>query len=474
MENFQSLGVSDTILQSLERLKFNEPTPIQSQAIPVALEGKDIIASAQTGTGKTFAFGIPLIEKLLSDPEGTALVLTPTRELALQVIQSLHTLMSKKMQSSTVLLIGGESIVPQLQKLRAKPRLIVGTPGRINDHLIRGSLNLKTTNFLVLDETDRMLDMGFSIQIDEIMKYITSDKRQTMLFSATLPKNIMKIAEKYLNEPVRIAVGSSSAPAARIKQDVVHLNAKEKYQQLLLQLNQRTGSVIVFVKTKIDAENMAVSLRKENHLADAIHGDLRHNKRERVIKAFRSQKYRIMVATDIAARGLDIPHIEHVINYDLPQCPEDYIHRIGRTARAGNSGEAVCFVTPGDRGKWSAINFLMNPDHKEERSERPSSRAPGRNRPAGRSSFGASAGPRGGFASKPSFGGNSSRPGFKKEGSERDFFGSKPSFKKDGAKKDFFGSKPSFKKDDSGKDFFGGNVDRKPKRTFSKKPRISA
>ena len=457
MENFQSLGVSDAILQALERLKFNTPTPIQSKSIPVALEGRDIIASAQTGTGKTFAFGIPLIEKLLSDPNGTALVLTPTRELALQVIQSLQGLMSKKMHSSAVLLIGGESIVPQLQKLRAKPRLIVGTPGRINDHLIRGSLDLKHTNFLVLDETDRMLDMGFSIQIDEIMKYITSNVRQTMLFSATLPKNIIKIAEKYLTDPVRISVGSNSTPAANIKQDVIHLSAKEKYQQLLLQLNQRTGSVIVFVKTKIDAENMAVNLRKENHLADAIHGDLRHNKRERVIKAFRSQKYRIMVATDIAARGLDIPHIEHVINYDLPQCPEDYIHRIGRTARAGNSGEALCFVTPGDRGKWSAINFLINPDYKEEKSER--SRE---HREPSRGGFGAKK--FGGEKSRSfggGFGANSSRYGAKKEG---------------GSGGDFFGSKPRFKKEGASKDFFGGNSNdsARPKRTFSKRPRISA
>jgi ATP-dependent RNA helicase DeaD len=395
MENFQTLGISDTILQSLERLKFSTPTPIQVQAIPTALEGKDIVASAQTGTGKTFAFGIPLIEKLLSDPTGSALVLTPTRELALQVIQSLHTLLSKKMQAQTVLLIGGESIVPQLQKLRNKPRLIVGTPGRINDHLIRGTLNLKNVNFLVLDETDRMLDMGFSIQIDEIMKYITSEKRQTMLFSATLPKNIIKIAEKYLNDPVRIAVGSSNLPAPKIKQDVVHIAEKEKYQNLLTQLNQRTGSIIVFVKTKMGAEKMAINLRKENHLVDAIHGDLRHNKRERVIKAFQNQKYRIMVATDIAARGLDIPHIEHVINYDLPQCPEDYIHRIGRTARAGNSGEAVCFVTPGDRSKWKAITFLMDPDAKEDRSDRFNRNDRSRKPAAGAGIFG---------KSKPAFG----------------------------------------------------------------------
>jgi ATP-dependent RNA helicase DeaD len=445
MENFQTLGISDTILQALERLKFAEPTPIQAQAIPIALEGKDIVASAQTGTGKTFAFGIPLIEKLLSDPDGSALILTPTRELALQVIQSLHTLLSKKMQAQTVLLIGGESIVPQLQKLRNKPRLIVGTPGRINDHLIRGTLNLKNVNFLVLDETDRMLDMGFSIQIDEIMKYMTS-KRQTMLFSATLPKNIVKIAERYLTDPVRIAVGNANIPAPKIKQDVVHVAEKEKYQNLLTQLTQRTGSIIVFVKTKIGAEKMAVNLRKENHLADAIHGDLRHNKRERVIKAFQNQKYRIMVATDIAARGLDIPHIEHVINYDLPQCPEDYIHRIGRTARAGNSGESLCFVTPSDRSKWRAITCLMDPDAKEEKFDRFDRNDRQRRHNPGDGIFG---------KSKPSFGGGG-KPSFGKGGGS-----GKPAF----GKSDRYGPK-SRPFGDNDKNF---TADRKPKRTFFKK-----
>ena len=361
MENFYTFGLPETLVQSLDRLNFKTPTPIQVATIPIALNGKDILGSAQTGTGKTGAFGIPLIAKLLSDQKSSALVLAPTRELAAQVLSALQDLLGRNSPIKTTLLIGGDSMMKQMQQLRMRPRLFVGTPGRINDHLERGNLNFSQTSFLVLDETDRMLDMGFSIQIERIIKHLPK-QRQTLLFSATLPKNIIKIADSYLNQPERISMGSTSVPAPKIKQDIVHLSEEEKYPQLLNQLQQRSGSIIIFVKTKFGAENMAKRLRGENHQTDAIHGDLRHSKRETVIRGFRNSKYRILVATDIAARGLDIPHIEHVINFDLPQCPEDYIHRIGRTARAGAEGEALCFVTPGDRMKWNAINRLINPD----------------------------------------------------------------------------------------------------------------
>ena len=361
MENFNKFGLPTSLIQSLNRLNFTKPTPIQSAAIPIALSGQDILGSAQTGTGKTGAFGIPLIAKLLTDRKSSALVLTPTRELATQVIKALQDLLGRDSGIKTSLLIGGDSMVKQLHQLKLRPRLFVGTPGRINDHLERGSLNLSQTNFLVLDETDRMLDMGFSIQIEKIIKFLPK-QRQTLLFSATLPKNIIRISDAYLNNPERIAVGSTSSPAKKIKQDIMHLAEDAKYPQLLIQLEQRSGSIIVFVKTKFGAEKLAKKLRGENHHTDAIHGDLRHSKRESVIRAFRNSKYRILVATDIAARGLDIPHIEHVINFDLPQCPEDYIHRIGRTARADASGEALCFVSPSDKSKWYAINRLINPD----------------------------------------------------------------------------------------------------------------
>lgn len=373
MQDFNELGLPESLNHTLQHMQFTIPTPIQAQAIPHALEGKDILGSAQTGTGKTGAFGIPLVARLLSNPRGSALVMTPTRELATQVMTQLQAMLGKQSKIKTALLIGGESMPKQLQQLRNRPRLFVGTPGRINDHLERGSLMLFDTGFLVLDETDRMLDMGFTVQIEKILKFMPKT-RQTMLFSATLPQNIVKISEKYLNDPVRVAVSADSSPAANIKHDMVRTTNEDKYQQLLSELNARDGSIILFVKTKYGTEKMANKLSKAGYSADAIHGDLRQNKRDRVIANFRNKKYRILVATDVAARGLDIPHIEHVINYDLPQCAEDYIHRIGRTARAGAEGSAMCLVTPADNSKWNAINRLMNPGAPAEKSESPKRR----------------------------------------------------------------------------------------------------
>lgn len=361
MESFQSMRLPEALTHTLQSMQFKEPTPIQAQAIPPALEGKDILGSAQTGTGKTGAFGIPLVARLMSNPEGTALVMTPTRELATQVLKQLKLMLGQRSPLKTALLIGGEPMPKQLQQLRNRPRLIIGTPGRINDHLNRGSLILKDADFLVLDETDRMLDMGFTSQIESILKFMKTP-RQTLLFSATLPKEIIQISQKYLNNPVHIKVGTTSSPATNIKQDFLHVSEDEKYAHLLSELETREGSVILFVKTKYGTERMAKKLSQENHSADAIHGDLRQNKRERVISDFRRKKYRILVATDVAARGLDIPHIEHVINYDLPQCAEDYIHRIGRTARAGAEGSSLCLITPTDRNKWHAVKRLLKLD----------------------------------------------------------------------------------------------------------------
>ncbi len=249
----------------------------------------------------------------------------------------------------------------QLRQLRDRPRLVVGTPGRINDHLERGNIMLFQTDFLVLDETDRMLDMGFVSQIEKIMKFLPS-RRQTLLFSATVPDNIMKIAQKYLNDPERIGIEMNSSVVEQISQETIETDEKSKYGHLLAQLNEREGSILVFMKTKHSVERMALKLDRQGFKTEGIHGDLRQNKRDRVIAGFRQRKYRILVATDIAARGLDIPHIEHVINYDLPQCPEDYIHRIGRTARAGAKGSSLCLVTPRDRDKWNAISRVLKVD----------------------------------------------------------------------------------------------------------------
>jgi ATP-dependent RNA helicase DeaD len=358
--DFNGFGLPPKLLQSLARMQFKTPTPIQAQAIPLALSGRDILGSAQTGTGKTGAFGIPLIARLMENHQVSALIMTPTRELATQVMAALQQMIPVP-DIRTALLIGGEAMPKQFRQLHGIPRLIVGTPGRINDHLKRGSLRLNNTRFLVLDETDRMLDMGFGQQIEKIVAHIPAE-RQTMLFSATLPPDIVKLSGKYLKNPERISVGSTTDVAPNIQQELIQTNDSDKYAKLLEQLAAHKGSAIIFVKTKWGTEKLAEKLSRQKHLSDAIHGNLRQNRRDKVIQNFRDKKFRILVATDIAARGLDVPHIELVINYDMPQCPEDYIHRIGRTARAGASGKAINFLTPGDHEKWNAINRLMNPN----------------------------------------------------------------------------------------------------------------
>lgn len=387
MENFQSLTLPQVLADALVQMDYSIPTPIQAQAIPFALEGRDILGSAQTGTGKTAAFGLPLLAHLINNPGSAAIVLTPTRELAMQVIDVMRKLLGKEGKIRSALLIGGASMRDQFIALKSSPRLIVGTPGRINDHLDRGSLRLNKTDFLVLDETDRMLDMGFGIQIDAILDHIP-EKRQTLMFSATIPKGIARLAQKYLNNPERVAVDSVTMAATNIKQDIVRTSEAEKYSKLVSELDTREGSILVFVKTKRGADQLAFKLNKEDFNSKAIHGDLKQNQRERVISDFRKEKCRILIATDVVARGLDIPHIKHVINYDLPQCPEDYIHRIGRTARAGAEGSALSLVSPQDSGKWHAINRLMNPGSKDDSRGSSGGDSGKRNRSFGRKSGG--------------------------------------------------------------------------------------
>ena len=365
MINFEGFSLSQNLKNSLARMNFTAPTPIQISSIPLALEGRDILGSAQTGTGKTAAFSIPLVELLSRSKQGSALILTPTRELANQVIAVIIQLLGRNNPIKAACLIGGESMHKQLGQLKSRPRIIVGTPGRINDHLDRKSLKLSDTGFLVLDETDRMLDMGFGIQIDRILKHLPA-KKQTLMFSATLPEEIVRMSAKYLKNPERVSMGATNVPSIKIKQEVIHIQQEQKYPELIKQLQQRTGSILVFVKTKHNSKNLAAKLCKEKFKADALHGNLRQSKRTTVMSAFRNKKFTILVATDIAARGLDVPHIEHVINYDLPQVAEDYIHRMGRTARAGAEGSSLSFITNSDREKWNAIERLLDPTKKKE------------------------------------------------------------------------------------------------------------
>jgi len=365
MKNFTELNLNPSLMQSITRMHFKIPTPIQAQAIPPALIGKDVLGTAQTGTGKTLCYGIACINNLLNNRGSNALIICPTRELAVQVEDVLKGLIENTMSIKSALLIGGESMQKQLRQLQKRPRLIIGTPGRLNDHLKRKSLKLHQSYFLVLDETDRMLDMGFTPQIEQILKFIPK-KHQTLLFSATLPQNILNITERYLNDPIRIKVGSTTTPISKIKQEVIQVSEGEKYNKLLDELYKRKGSILIFVKTKRNADKMADRLHDDGHHCDCMHGNLRQSKRQRTLIAFRSGKIRILISTELAARGLDVPSIQHVINYHLPQVPEDFIHRIGRTARAGSEGCALTFITPNDMQMWNGIQRLINPNFKAE------------------------------------------------------------------------------------------------------------
>ena len=369
MKNFDDFGLCKALNVSLNKIGFKTPTPIQSKAIPLILKGHDILGSASTGTGKTGAFAIPMIQKIITSRDDCALIVTPTRELAKQIIDVVRDLLGPSNNVKASCLIGGEAISKQLKQLRRNPRIIIGTPGRINDHLEKKSLSLKKTSYLVLDETDRMLDMGFGIQIDQILKFIP-EKKQTLMFSATFPKNIITLSKKYLLSPERIVIDAENTILENIKHEVINVDSSKKYKALVLQLEKRDGSILIFAKTKYSTEKLAKNLKNDGIKAAALNGDLRQSRRDKIMKNFREKKIRVLIATDIASRGLDVPHLKHVINYNLPQVAEDYIHRIGRTARAGSSGNAICFVSPEEGHLWLNIDALMNPDSKHHSSSR--------------------------------------------------------------------------------------------------------
>ena len=360
MNKFSSLNITTLLQESIIKMNLKIMTPIQSKAIPMILEGKDIIGSAQTGTGKTIAFLIPVLEKILRYDKEQALILAPTRELASQIQSVIKDLALKIKSINSVLLVGGAPIFKQMHKLKKNPNIIVGTPGRINDLINRKKLDLKKVNTLVIDESDRMLDMGFSVQLDQIVSFLPKE-RQTLMFSATFSPEILNLSKKYLQNPQKITVTSSNVVTPKIKQDIKYTNNSTKYNDLSNELDMREGSIIVFVNTKISAESLSKKLLQNNHSVSTLHGDVIHRKREKVIKNFRAKNFRIMIATDIASRGLDIPHVEHVINYDLPMSHEDYIHRIGRTGRADSRGSALNLLLPNDINKWKSIERFVDP-----------------------------------------------------------------------------------------------------------------
>jgi len=430
MTNFNDFGLSRNLIEKLNYMGYAEPTKIQAETIPTILQGKDILASSQTGTGKTGAFLIPLIEILNNNHKHIALVVTPTRELAKQVHSVAEQMLNNKRKAA--LLIGGDNMAKQVSALKNFPKIIIGTPGRINDHLSkRKSLKLTETHYLVLDETDRMLDMGFGVQIDEILKHMP-EKRQTILFSATLPKGILKVADKYLNNPVRISCGGSNTVATKVKETII--NTEERFETLLDELAKATGSVLIFARSQINTEKLHYKLMKHkdtDHKSDFLHGGLRHTKREKVMENFRNEKFKILIATDVASRGLDVPHISHVINYDLPDNPEDYIHRIGRTARAEKEGESITIISKKDENKWRAIQkFLKGEDSEETISNSKGKKhKPSRNKSTGKGG---------------SFRGHDSEYTFKK--TDKEFDDAKDSFFKNKKNKKF--SKKNEKKND--------------------------
>lgn len=341
--SFYGLGIAPRILDLLDRMEFTVPTPIQYKTIPIAIEDKDIIGVAQTGTGKTLAFAIPIIQRL-SQRKGRALVLVPTRELAIQVNEAFQKIASP-FGIKTVVIIGGASMQLQLKALRKNPRVLVATPGRLVDHMERRTVVLGDINVLVLDEADRMLDMGFLPQIEKIIKFVPRD-RQTMFFSATIPEEIVKMATAHMKLPIHIEVAPSGTTAERITQEVFVVKRTSKRQLLIKLLDRYHGPVLIFSRTKIGAKKITRDLRQKNHRAAEIHSNRSLGQRKEALNGFKSGRYKILVATDIAARGIDVTGIELVINYDLPDDTENYVHRIGRTGRAGHEGRAISFATP--------------------------------------------------------------------------------------------------------------------------------
>lgn len=343
-DGFYGLGIAPKILEILEQMKFHTPTPIQYKAIPVALDGQDIIGIAQTGTGKTHAFGIPMVQRL-QQKNGKGLVLVPTRELGMQVYQNLCKI---DLQIGCTLLIGGASMHHQIQELKRRPRIIIATPGRLLDHMEQGRVSLKNVDILVLDEADRMLDMGFAPQIQRILRALPRE-RQTMLFSATIPQSIVNLASSYMQCPIHVEIAKSGTVAEKIIQELFIVQKESKRELLEKIIKQYRGSILLFARTKIGAGKITRYIRQRGHRVAEIHSDRSLGQRKEALEGFRSGKYRVLVATDIAARGIDVSGIELVLNYDLPDESENYVHRIGRTGRAGHPGRAITFATP-DQG----------------------------------------------------------------------------------------------------------------------------
>ncbi|MEC4889427.1 MAG: DEAD/DEAH box helicase [Nitrospira sp.] len=358
-ENFHALGLSEALLGDLVKAGYTSPTPIQTQAIPPAMAGRDVIGCAQTGTGKTAAFVIPIIERLAVLPKGQpqALILAPTRELALQILATIEKLGAGRRISATAIM-GGADMQAQVRGLRQRPDIIVATPGRLLDHMWNGTVNLAPIKILVLDEADRMLDMGFAPQINQILDALP-EERQTLLFSATLPADLTRLVQASVNNPVKVMVTPSATTADGVTQALHHTTHDGKADLLVALLGQEQDTVLVFTRTKHRADKLGRVLDRVGHKVAVLHGDRSLSQRRAALEGFKRGTFRVLVATDIAARGIDVANIGHVINFDLPNSPEDYVHRIGRTARMKTTGRATSFVTAEDSLQLRAIEQLL-------------------------------------------------------------------------------------------------------------------
>ena len=350
---FASLGLSKAALDSLAKAGYTEPTPVQVQAIPPALAGRDVIGCAATGTGKTAAFLLPMVERLAGKPGTLALVLAPTRELVVQICDHLE-MFGRSRGVTCVTIIGGLGMEPQVRGLREGRTFVIATPGRLIDHMERGTARLDKVEYLVLDEADRMLDMGFKPQLDRILARIPRT-RQTMLFSATMAGEVTQFAKACLRDPVRVEIAKSGTVAARADQKVYMVQQASKADLLLALLSQDDASTLVFTRTKHRADRLAKSLAKAGHKVARIHGDRSQGQRQLALDGFKAGHYRVLVATDIAARGIDVEAIGHVVNFDVSRNPEDYVHRVGRTARASATGRASSFCSPEETSLLRAV-----------------------------------------------------------------------------------------------------------------------
>lgn len=356
-KDFSKLGILPEMLKRLNELKFVQPTPIQFKAIPIANAGQDVVGIAQTGSGKTLAFSIPLVQYLTTTKK-IGLILLPTRELAIQVEETLKKI-AKPFNKRTVLIMGGVNSSPQAKLLKHKPEIIIATPGRLIDHMEQGNITLNRVGMLVLDEADRMLDMGFAPQLKKILAQIPSERR-TMLFSATMPDRITEITHEFMSNPLRIEVAPPGTTADKIEQEVIMVEKKDKMGLLKKILNEHKGSILIFTRTKFGAKRIAKDLKIAGHTVEELHSNRSQNQRQNALKGFASGYYRILVATDIAARGIDVKHLELVINFDLPTQAEDYTHRIGRTGRAGRSGKAISFAEYDEQHDIALIQEVIN------------------------------------------------------------------------------------------------------------------